>query len=848
MTKSKFSTGSRETTESEQVPNNLPAQPTPLVGREQDVDGICRLLSQPGVHLLTLVGLGGVGKTRLALQAAHELLDNYSDGVYFIELAPITDPGLVLPTIASALDIRESSDIPLLSHLKEHLQGKKVLLVLDNFEQVVQAGSDVAELLAASPEMKVVVTSRDLLHLYGEHDYPVRPLPLPEPDKPIDLDTLSRNEAIVLFVQRAQAVSPGFTLTELNAKAVAEICRRLDGIPLAIELAAARILVLPPEELLARLDNRLKLLTGGARNVPERQRTLQATLDWSYNLLEPDEQALFRRLGVFVGGATLKAIEQVSGDDLGIDMLDGVTSLVGKSLLQQQEGVAREPRLTMLETIHEYAKEKLRESGDLDAASERHCDYFLHLAEEAEQGMLGKEQAIWLRRLDAEQNNLRGALEWCLSTSSRATEKGLRLAGALREYWDNKSYFREVREGKQWCTELLHKTDAHQESTWQSVERAKVLSTLARMNWQLGDIAEARSNYEQSVEIYRLSGDAAGLADALLGLGSIMMWQGEYDLSRSLYEESFAIAQDLGDKQALANSLALIGVIRMRSREYQAAVAPLDEALAIKRDLGSDADVATTLVMRATVAIHLGEYEYAKTLIKESLGIGRELGAERIIAFCLARLGILALHQGEPQDARQYLMEGLDRTYHSGIRRWTRWYLVGLAEVARLSGSVTHSAKLIGASEGILSVPDANYEPATTDEIERIVANVRDELGEERFAQISAEGRAMTLEEAIAYADEAMPPDSGPKTSGERNALTFLEHQSAYPDNLTEREVEVLRLIAAGKSNQEIAQELVLSRRTAERHVSNIYEKIGASGKVARATATAYALRHGLVT
>ena len=295
------------------VSHNLPASPTPLIGRKEETETVVETLRRPEVRLLTLIGPPGIGKTRLGIQVAADLLDDFPDGVYFVPLAPISDPDLVLSAVTQALDIREASNRPLLERLKSYLQNKQMLLLLDNFEQVVTAAPLLADLLADCPDVKIMVTSRELLHLYGEHDYPVPPLSLPDPDKLPDLEALAQYEAVALFVQRAQAVSPGFQLTERNAQAVAEICLRLDGLPLAIELAAARILVLPPEELLARLKSRLKLLTGGARNLPERQRTLRATIDWSYNLLDPGEQALFRRLGVFVGGCTLKAIEEVCG-------------------------------------------------------------------------------------------------------------------------------------------------------------------------------------------------------------------------------------------------------------------------------------------------------------------------------------------------------------------------------------------------------------------------------------------------------------------------------------------------------------------------------------------------------
>jgi ATP/maltotriose-dependent transcriptional regulator MalT len=513
-----------------------------------------------------------------------------------------------------------------------------------------------------------------------------------------------------------------------------------------------------------------------------------------------------------------------------MDALDVVTSLVGKSLLQRQEAVAGEPRFTMLETLHEYAREKLEEHGELDSAADAHFDYFLQFAERAERESFGREQILWMRRLDAEQNNLRAALEWSLSRDGRV-EMGLRLAGALGAYWDDRGY---LSEGRQWCTQLLSKT----EHARPGMERARALRTLARLVFEQGYFPDARVIFEQSLQMSRALGDDLGVAAAFNGMGTVEMWQGEYDLSQSLYEQSLAIARRLGSRHVTKTALSNVGVILMRKEEYQAAQLPLEEALAINRELGDGAGVAVTLTQQGSVAYHLGEYDKAKGLIEESLAMARELGVEYAIAFGLARLGMVALRQRDLQRAEALLLDGLTRARSSGIRRWSRWYLAGLAEIARMQGMVTRAAKLLGASEGALSAAGAHYEPATRAEIDRIIASVRAELDEETFERLRTEGRAMVLEEIIAH--------TGPPTKAGETIIT--EGQHVYPDGLTEREVEVLRLIALGRSNQEIGQDLVLSRRTVERHVSNIYQKIGAAGKVARASASAYALRNGLAT
>lgn len=839
-------------------PHNLPQQLTSFIGRERELAEVKRLLSTS--RLLTLIGPPGIGKTRLGLEVATCLLDDFRGGVYFASLAPISDPNLVIPTIAQMIGIKENAGQPLLQSLQSYLKEKQTLLLLDNFEQVVSAAPLLADLLEACPDLKLLVTSRELLRLYGEYDYPVPPLSLPslpEPNRLLEPEALSRHEAVALFMQRAQAVSPGFQLTNRNADAVAEICLRLDGLPLAIELAAARILVLPPEELLARLTSKLKLLTGGGRNLPERHQTLQAAIDWSYNLLEPDEQALFRRLGVFVGGCTLHSIAEVCCFNLQMDTLDGVTSLIGKSLLRRQgerdmSEAGGEPRFTVLETVREYARDKLEKAGELDSTGDRHLDYFMQFAEAAEQGTLGNEQALWMLRLDTEQNNLRAALEWSLSREDRA-EKGLRLAGALMRYWDNRGYFSE---GRQLCTRLLSKIAPSPESTHPRAELAKVLRALARTLWEQGEFTEARSNYEASLEMSKVLGDDLGVAAALLGLGNVAMWSGEYDLSLSLNQECLVIGRRLGDTHMVSAALGNMGIALVWKGEYRTAQSPLEASLAMDRALGDITGIATVLLPQGVVAFELGEHEQAKALIEESLGMAREIGLERMIAGCLAHLGRIALGERDPQLAGRFLLEGLGRVQVSGARRWSRWYLVGLADVAHLRGMVTRAATLIGASEGVLSAAGAHYDHAISTEIDRIIAGVRFELDEETFTRLVGEGRAMSLEEAAAYATESnstspsrleQPHAPAGTSSGSQESGTPGDREpTPYPGHLTEREVEVLRLIAAGKSNQEIASELVLSLRTVERHISNIYQKIGATGKVGRASAATYALTHGL--
>jgi predicted ATPase/class 3 adenylate cyclase len=432
--------------------NNLPLQPTPLVGREKEVAQVCDLLRSDETRLLTLTGPGGIGKTRLALQAAADLLDDFSDGTFFVPLATLTEAELFLPAVAETLGVKEIGEQPLDESLKDYLSERRLLLVLDNFEQVLEAAPAVTELLAGAPGLKVLATSRAPLGLYGEHEFPVPPLSMPDLKRPPPLERLTQYEAVGLFVERAQAVKPDFKVTNDSAPAVAEICVRLDGLPLAIELAAARIKMLPPKAMLQRLGSRLKLLTGGARDLPERQRTLRATIEWSHALLDEGEQLLFARLAVFSGGRTLEAIEAIcdTKGDLPVEAFEGVSSLLDKSLLRQEESPEGEPRFVMLETIHEFAREKLQESEEGEEIKTLHAHYFLALAEEAYPELKGANQLDWLGKLETEHDNMRAALSWALER--KEAEVALRLGGALWWFWSVRGYHSE---GRRWLEAVL---------------------------------------------------------------------------------------------------------------------------------------------------------------------------------------------------------------------------------------------------------------------------------------------------------------------------------------------------------------------------------------------------------
>jgi predicted ATPase/class 3 adenylate cyclase/Tfp pilus assembly protein PilF len=758
---------------------NLLAQPTRLIGRDREVATVCTLLRTPDVRLLTVTGPGGIGKTRLALQVGAELLDAFPDGVYFVDLVPIHDPNLVVTTIAQTLDVRESGEQVLLDQLKGYLREKQLLLLLDNFEQVVAAASSVATLLAACPRLKVLVTSRAVLHLRGEKEVSLPPLALPDLGQIPPLDQLTQYAAVALFIARALDVQPDFAVTNDNALAVAEICARLDGLPLAIELAARRIKLFAPEALLAQLSNRLALLTGGARDLPERQQTLRKTIDWSYALLSPDEQLLFRRLAVFMGGWTLAAAEAVCNVDgnLGLDVLDDLATLVDHSLLRKAVGLGNEPRFTMLETIREYALERLAASGEAEALRRRHAAYFLQLAEQAERELIGPQQMAWLRRLDQELDNLRTALEWSLESN---VQMGLQLASALMRYWEAHG---PVHEGIGWLARLIRQPQA----AARTVARAKTLTALGYLNAWQSEFAQAQLFAEEGLALYRELGDQRGVAFTLFTLGNTFCLQADYAAGHALLFESLALYKTLGDKSGMADVLQQLGFFT-DSQDYERARAYLEESLALCRALSHSTGISSVLGDLGTLALRQGDFAAARHWFEESLEIEKSLSISGVAAHGLLHLGELALRQGDYEQARAYFEESLALWPESGQTLFGLWSLVNLGYVALRQGDAARAYTLFAetqqrfnetgskigvvyALEGLASLAVAQGWPARalrifawTDamrtvigerhpveqaDVDRDVAIIRAQLDEATFAAAWGEGRAMTLEQAI---------------------------------------------------------------------------------------------------
>jgi predicted ATPase/DNA-binding CsgD family transcriptional regulator len=783
---------------------NLPMPLTPLIGREQEVAAVCDLVLCADVRLLTLTGPGGVGKTRLGLAVATALLDAFGR-VHFVPLAAITDPGAVVAAVAQALDVREGQGHSRQEMLMAYLQRRRLLLVLDNFEQVLGAAPLVPDLLAACPDLKVLVTSREPLRVRGEQEFLVPPLSLPDPRQSLTLDAVSASAAVRLFVERAQRVWPGFALTDADAGAVAEVCRRLDGLPLALELAAARVKVLNPPALLARLQHRLALLTGGPRDAPIRQQTLRDTIAWSYDLLTEPEQRLFRRLAVFAGGCTLETAEAI-GDaaaDLGIAVLDGITSLVDKSLLSQSPGPDGQPRFEMLETVREFGLERLEASREAEAIRRRHAYVFLEMAEDAEPKLTSANRGRWVAQLETEHDNLRAALAWLLAGGE--AETGVRLAAALGPFWSERG---RLSEGRGWLERALTSGGPELPASL----RAKALSGAGMLAMLQSDGPSARALLDESLALWRATGNPEGAADALGMLAHAVHFEGDIAAMIALGEQSLALYRELDDRQGLAGALGQLGHAAWHQQRYPAARALLSEALALVREL-----------------------EHSQTVWNPFQSMTHVFWS----------LGNVARDQGDYAAARSLYAEGMAAAQEQGSAFHVAVLLDSFASLAAAEGETVRAARLLGAAEAVRNVNNVVLAPVyRRDFYDAIIGTVQAALDAGTLRAAWAEGGALSWEQAIAYslvsaAEHAMPPTA--PSGGERPGA----HAGAgYPDRLTAREVEILRLLAGGKSNPAIADELVLSIHTVERHVANAYAKIGVHTRV---DATAYALRHGLL-
>jgi predicted ATPase/serine/threonine protein kinase len=730
-------------------PTNIPVQRTGFVGREKEVAAARELLLRPDVRLLTVTGPGGIGKTRFAVEVASGLIDQFPGGVHFVSLSPLSDPGLIASVIVQTLGIGEAGGQSPLEILKKSFQDSlraPMLFLLDNFEHLVQAAPTVAELLAMGPHLKILVTSRAALHVYGEREFPVPPLALPDSRSMPSVEVLSQYPAVALFVQRAVAAKPDFELNRENAPAVIEICARLDGLPLAIELAAARVKVLSPSSMLTRLASRLQLLTGGARDLPQRQQTLRAAMNWSYDLLNAAEQKLFRRLSVFVGGCTLEGVEAVCDTkrDLDLDLLDGMASLVDKSLMQQVEQTNGESRFVMLETIGEYAGEKLEASGEKALTKRAHAAYCLVLAEEE-----ATEQSVaeWVERLAFEHDNFRAGLEWLTETGD--AEWGLRLGAALFRFWETREY---LAEGRDRLGKLLKLAGAAAPTK----ARVRALFAAGVLAAEQGDYAAADALVRESLDIARHLSDKQGVAVSLNALAVQARDRGDVAVAHSLSEENLVLWRELGDQKAVARSLSnLANVVKLQG-DYVRARSLYAECLSIFRGLGDRTGVAWSLDYQGDVARDQGDSAAARTLYEQGLAIFRELGDRWGIAGTLADLGSLASEQRDSAKAHSLYRESLkifqELEHKRGIARLLECFACSAA--AQLQAE--RSLRLAGAAAALRKNIGAPLTPAEHAKLEAILDAARQALTNTASAKAWLEGWAMPVEKAI---EEVLMPE-----------------------------------------------------------------------------------------
>jgi predicted ATPase/serine/threonine protein kinase len=731
----------------------LPPPAGPLLGRTDDLTAVLGALRDDAVRFLTLTGPGGTGKTRLALEVGSSVADEFRNGICFVGLAAINDPAVVLPSIVAALgveargggdDAGPATHEGLLEATRAELAGERLLVILDNFEHLLPAAATVSELLTALPSLKVLVTSRSPLHVRGEREHVVGPLEVPDPDAGGDLDVLAASPAVALFIQCAGEVSPGFSLDHANAPAIVEICRRLDGLPLAIELAAARLRLLTPAAIASRLENRLQLLTGGARDLPSRHQTLRGTIDWSYELLDEAARMLFARCAVFADGFTLDAAEQIcaTGELDSVLLVDALAALVDESLLRRREGACGDARFELLQTIREYALFRLIERRELDALRARHAAWVVALAESAEPKLVGPDQAVWLRRLDDEAGNVRAALNWSLESGDVGT--GLRIAGALFRLWSSRG---QLSEARRWLDRALS-VDAPVSAE----VRAKGLYAAAYCALGQGEFSEAVTRFEESLHLSREQKDRAGVARCLAQLAWLLTARGDHEQGAALSRESLGLAREVGDTRTASLVLATLADIAFAEGDYRSASDLYAETLEARRALGDVRTVADALLKTGRARALAGERDRALTSLEEGLQLARALGDGWTTSVALASLAFVALLDNDGEAAVPLLGDALDWAIRRGDKRLVAECAACLAAAAVIRGDHDRAARLWGAADAARADIGAAISPVERFLLETRLPAVRASLGEERLQAARAEGAELGIEDSVAGA------------------------------------------------------------------------------------------------
>ncbi len=815
-------------------PNNLPLQVNRFIGRERELTAVRGLLTTS--RLLTLTGAGGSGKTRLALQVATDLLEEFTHGVWWVELAALSDPLLVPQAVASALGIAERADCTLTEALSDALRPKQLLLVLDNCEHVLAACAQLIEtLLRTCSQLRVLVTSREALTITGETIWLVLPLRVPDTYQPPPIEGLLTYEAVQLFVERARSVLPSFTLSPENASAVVQVCRRLDGIPLAIELAAARIRALAVEQIVARLDDAYRLLTGGSRSALPRQQTLRAAMDWSYDLLSVHEQAFFRRLSVFAGSFSLEAAEAICAAEPGeaYDVLDVLSSLIDKSLvlMEQRSGAAR---YRLLETIRQYGQDKLQEFAEAATVRRNHRDWYARLAEQAETETLEARQKSVFDRLEAEHDNLRAALGWSLE--QQEAETAAQIGAAISRFWLLRGY---MSEGRRWLERALAGFSE------KNAVRAKALNVAAMLASLQDDNKTARTLVEESLALSRALADRKQTGYALYILGRLARIEGDYAGAVTFLEESLALFRELRQNDDIALVLSDFGLTVLYLGDYERATALCEQSLAIARELGDLRGIASWLANLAIVTLARGDDKRAQELCDESLAIRRALGYKGGCAHTLAILGRIALDRGAYERATACYKESLTLSQETGGQEGVATALEGLAAVAGMQGQPVRAARLFGAASSLRTPLGAPLTPIDRPSYQHTVAAIRAQLDEPAFLNAWTAGQALTLEEAIAEAVQVKAREHLPPTTPPAAVETpSTSPARGNPFGLTAREIDVLRLVTQGLTTSQIAEQLKISPRTADAHLRSIYRKLEVTS---RAAATRSAIEHKLI-